>query len=71
MTPEEQFLLFASNHTEDYIKGWLDGMSECIETLKNISEKTQRGRCIYFGYKKATDGNQSHNKTFTGVFYHG
>lgn len=38
MTPEKQFLLFASNHTEDYVKGWLDGMSECIEMLKNISE---------------------------------
>lgn len=49
MTPEKQFLLFVSNHTEDYVKGWLDGMSECIETLRNISEK-------------ATNGDQSHSK---------
>lgn len=41
MTPEEQFLKFASNHTKDYVKGWIDGMLECIETLKNISEKAE------------------------------
>ncbi|MFX3701641.1 hypothetical protein ACJBSS_11735, partial [Streptococcus suis] len=41
MTPEEKFLEFASEHSADYIQGWLDGLSGAIEVLRSLSKKAE------------------------------
>lgn len=41
MTPEEKFLEFASEHSADYIQGWLDGLSGAIEVLRSLPKKAE------------------------------
>lgn len=41
MSPEEQFLRFASEHSEEYVKGWLDGFIKSLEVLQSISKKAE------------------------------
>ncbi|HFU4358605.1 TPA: hypothetical protein ACGO9M_000404 [Streptococcus suis] len=41
MTPEEKFLQFASEHSVDYIQGWLDGLSGAIEVLRSLPKKAE------------------------------
>ncbi|HFR3657194.1 TPA: hypothetical protein ACHVEG_002025 [Streptococcus suis] len=41
MTPEEKFLEFVSEHSADYIQGWLDGLSGAIEVLRSLPKKAE------------------------------
>ncbi|HFI0026748.1 TPA: hypothetical protein ACGOVU_000464 [Streptococcus suis] len=41
MTPEEKFLKFASEHSVDYIQGWLDGLGGAIEVLRSLPKKAE------------------------------
>ncbi|HFI0448323.1 TPA: hypothetical protein ACGOY6_000525 [Streptococcus suis] len=41
MTPEEKFLKFASEHSVDYIQGWLDGLNVAVEVLRSLAKEAE------------------------------
>ncbi|HEM5191842.1 TPA: hypothetical protein U1311_000866 [Streptococcus suis] len=46
MTPEEKFLEFVSEHSADYIQGWLDGLSGAIEVLRSLQKKQSQATLL-------------------------
>lgn len=42
MTPEEEFLKWAATKDPEYVSGWVDGMSDCVNILRNLSKKVER-----------------------------
>lgn len=41
MTPEEQFLKFAHQHSKEYMKGWIDGLFICVSVFQSLYEKAE------------------------------